>query len=209
MVVLCIGAGILNIVFNTINLDIFKFPLYFDTIMTVSMTLLAGPVYGAITGASTNIITNIIDFKYWGWTGNLFAICNIATALITWLFVRFFPHELSIGQKTYGTNFSSRRFETAMNRLIVLILLSFALCLAMSILGGLISTFMQYVRSFYEVEDPNPAAAKLGATLFHGELPLVLVQILSRIPVNIIDRLVTTFAGYIIARLLYFPKTST
>jgi len=98
-----------------------------------------------------------------------------------------------------------------MNKIIVLILLSFALCIAMSILGGLISTFIQTISA--STADETQLSALFGASMF-SEYPLVLMEILSRIPVNIIDRLIVAFCGFgialIINRLMIFllPKKS-
>jgi len=204
IIFLCIGGALLNVAFNEIN-SLIGFPLYFDTVFTVTLTLLTGPLYGSLTGALTNIIANTIDFEYWGWMGYLFAICNVATALITWLFVRLFPRELNLGRETSGAgfkdvsvaaNFPSRRLDVIISRLIVLILLSFVLCIAISILGGLLASFMRFMLTLSDVAAHNPASAKLGLTLFPQGLPVILVEILSRIPVNIIDRLITTFTGY-------------
>ena len=206
---LCIGGALLNVAFNEVN-SLIGFPLYIDTVFTVSLTLLAGPFWGALTGALTNIISNTIDLEYWGWTGYLFTICSVTTALITWLFVCIFPRELSLWRKTSSASFQdasvtttasfpSRRLDAVMNRVIVLVLLSFALCLTMSILGGLLSTFIKFVLTLSDVSAHNPSSAKLSHTMFPQNFPIILGEILSRIPVNIIDRLITSFAGYGIA----------
>ncbi|WP_461247713.1 hypothetical protein [Treponema sp. R6D11] len=172
-------------------------PLYLDTILTVSLTLASGLFWGLLTGALTNIIESTFYFS--GWEGYLFAICNMATALVTWLFIRFFPRELSLSNRPPETsqNPSSRRLAEAINLMIVLILLSFCLCLVISVLGGVIASFIQSI-------DPNLSVkqwstADLTATMFGQNIPAVLAEILSRIPVNIIDRLITAFAGYGIA----------
>jgi hypothetical protein len=87
------------------------------------------------------------------------------------------------------------------DRMIVLILLSFALCIAMSVLGGIIATFIQARASSQAAETAKTfSSAILRPIMFpQGSLPLALAEILSRIPINIIDRLITAFAGYGIA----------
>jgi predicted lipid-binding transport protein (Tim44 family) len=178
------------------------FPLFLDTVFTVTLTLTGGLFWGALTGALTNVIYN--TFFFWGWEGYLFALCNIATALVTWLFMRFFPREL--GQTPDASQptpspLKSRRFEMVADKVIVLILLSFGLCIAMSVLGGLISALIQIF---------NPSYAKepfVSAAMSDQNLPLILTEIMSRFPQNIIDRLITAFAGYGFALALHRIST--
>ena len=170
-------------------------PLYLDTVFTISVTMVSGLFWGCLCGALTNLITT--TFSFWG--AYLFALCSIATAVITWLFTRLFSRELYLGTETPGNTVTlkvkvrSRRLTTVMDRMIALILLSFALCLAMSILGGFIAGFIQIV---------NPSLTdKWGISvwtisMFSENLPIILREILSRIPINIVDRLVSVFAGF-------------
>ena len=207
MLLLCIAAALFNIAFNMLCL-LLDLPLYLDTILTVSITLLYGPLWGCLTGAFTNIIANTIYFDVHGWPSYLFALCNIATALITWLFVCFFRRELSFASLHHSKvpaaeafpGPESRRLDAAISRLIVLVFLAFALCLAMSILGGLISAFIQFLLTVQGDARLNPASTQLSSTLFKRQMPVVAVEILSRIPMNIIDRLITVFAAYGIAK---------
>ena len=95
----------------------------------------------------------------------------------------------------------SVRLSAVMDRLIVLTLLSFALCLVMSILGGCISVLVGFYKASvnpFNAESVNPAAVQ---TMFHGNIPILLNEILSRIPINIIDRLISAFAA-LVARCL-------
>jgi len=201
---LCIAGALLNI---AISRAAHGSPLlgilFLDTIITVSFTLLYGPVWGAITGALTNIISHTIES--WGWVNYLFTLCNIATALVTYLFMRIFPRELSLQrQKETRANFrilpKSRRLAFVIERVAVLILLSFALCIAMSVLGGLIAAFIQII---------NPShigASRLSPNDLYRMFPqgfsLILGEILVRIPINIVDRLISAFSGYGIALAL-------
>jgi uncharacterized membrane protein len=145
-----------------------------------------------------------------GWVVGLFIICNMATALVTWLFIRFFPRELnlSIGQtaetiaqtpepQRTSQGLTSRRLAEVINRMIILILLSFCLCLVISILGGIIAAFIQRIDP--ALSGKPYLTGDLTATMFGQNIPKALAEILSRIPVNIIDRLITAFAGFGIA----------
>ena len=195
--ILCVTGAFLNVGIHLLATGENLLPLYLDTIFTISVTLLVGPVWGCLTGALTNIIGHTNNF--WGWEGYLFALCNIATALVTWMFMRFFPQELSI-VRAQTENVKSRQLDKVMNLIFVLTLLSFALCLVISILGGLISVFIEILRNT-AVSEPvlNPASPPV---MFYNEIPLVLREILSRIPINIIDRLISAFAGFGVAKLV-------
>ena len=211
MFFLCIAGALLNIALNILCAK-FGIPLYLDTVLTVAITLAGSLFWGVLTGALTNLIGHTIQF--WGWEGYLFVLCNIATALITYLFIRLFPNELSrarwrdvsqqeTGQEIFGvpatnTFLHSLRLGRAIDRMMVLILFSFALCIAMSVLGGLLTVLVLILRNSAEL---NPASVLLSSTMFSQNLSPLLVEILSRIPINIIDRLITAFGGYGIAYL--------
>jgi len=218
--VLVLAGALLNLAFNVLARKAAGFPLYLDTILTVSLTLAGGLLWGLLTGLLTNAISFL--FYFYSWWGFLFVICNMATAAVTWLFVRFFPRELSLPEGPpaeaaaalgavpeapvgavapeapyKSPRLSSRRLAEIMNRMIVLILLSFCLCLVISVLGGVISACIQSANPALAGR-PDPSG-DLTATMFGRNIPLALAEILSRIPVNIVDRLITAFAGYGIA----------
>jgi len=199
MLFLCLTGALLNIAINKLFTagGIWILPLYLDTILTITATLLGGFFWGILTGALTNIIGHTINF--WGWEGYLFTLCSIATALITWVFIRQFPQEIKItndDKPQIVKTHNSQMFFRIINRIIVLILLSFTLCLAMSLLGGLISALIQIFGS--SPADELHLSALLGSTMF-PKMNVILMEILSRIPINIIDRLISVFAGYGIA----------
>jgi hypothetical protein len=141
---------------------------------------------------------------FWGWEGYLFILCNAATAVITFLFVRLFPRELNLTGKrdvpTLNLSRKSQLFDIVIDRIFVITLLSFSLCVAMSILGGFIASFIQLLRSSGNGQVANPASYRdLGLAMFRQGFPLILAEILTRIPINIIDRLISAFAGYGVA----------
>jgi hypothetical protein len=200
MLFLCLLGAFLNIIIGSAFSRWMGLPLYLDTILTVTVTLLCGVFWGVITGAFTNLIAATITFGAGGWEGYLFVLCNIATALVTWLFVHFFPRELNLGKITpEDTPFKSRTLSKVMDRMIVLALLSFGLCIAMSVLGGLIAAAIRSFRPAADSQAISPITSTLMPTMFGHNLPVILEEILSRIPVNIIDRLISVFAGYGIA----------
>jgi hypothetical protein len=202
LVFLCIIGILVNFLFNYLGPIMLHLPLFLDTVGTIAVTLIAGPVLGSIAGSLTTFIGDTINYSNWdpwGPDGYLFALCHIATALVTWLFMRLFPKELSLAGNPKQLS-NSGRLNAVMNRMVILILLSFALCIVISILGGLISYFIGVIRSS-SGEAANPAAVQsiFYVEMFHAETPPVLREILSRIPINIIDRLISAFAGFGIA----------
>ena len=86
-----------------------------------------------------------------------------------------------------------------MERIIVLILLSLTLCMAMSFMGGAITTFIQFLWISRGEAGLNPASVVLASLLYEQGLPVLQVEILTRIPINIADRLISAFMGYGIA----------
>lgn len=205
MSIISLGGVLLHVVLNRILFRFAPTPLYLDTIATVAVTLVGGVFWGGLTGALTNLVGHSMAF--WGWEGYLFALCNIVAACLSCLFVRLFPREMSLNLRKSapaGNPRRSQKLSVIMDRTVVLILFSFTLCLAMSVLGGLITVFIQILRyGRVEAGDPNPASVTLASTLFSRFLPVLLSEILARIPINIVDRLISVFAGYGIAALLY------
>jgi hypothetical protein len=156
-----------------------------------------------LTGLLTNPIVNI--FNLYGKANLLYALCNAATALVTFLFIRLFPGELRFGA---GKRVKTGEFEAVkdhsrpgplMNTLVVLLLLSFVMCVVISILGGLTAVLIQFI---WGNSNPGPELF-FKLALLRKTLPPVIVEILARIPLNIIDRLLSVFGGYGIAALLW------
>jgi len=199
MFLLCVFGTALNIFFNKIFAGSgIGLPLYMDTIFTITVTFIGGLFWGCLTGVLTNIIGHTMNF--WGWEGYLFSLCNILTALITWKFSRIFFSELTfISNKNENENtsfFKSRRLDNIMSKIFVLMLLSFILCFTISIMGGLIASFIEIIKT--------PQSVNLASQYsdFYSGLPFVLREIVSRIPINIIDRIISVFAGFGIAYVM-------
>jgi len=202
MFLLCVFGTALNVIFNRVFAGSgIGLPLYMDTVLTITVTFIGGLFWGCLTGVLTNIAGHTMSF--WGWEGYLFSLCNILTALITWKFTRLFLSELTfISNKNETENlrsasfFKSRRLDNIMSKIFVLMLLSFILCFAISIMGGLIASFIEIIKMPHS---ENPASQHSD---FYGRLPLVLREIVSRIPINIIDRIISVFAGFGIAYVI-------
>ena len=196
--ILSMTGAVLNIVFNIALTHYIELPLFLDTIFTVAVTLSCGLVWGIVCGAFTNIINSMIWFK--GWGGLLFALCSVAVACVTFIFMRLFPRELDLTKAALKTPFDiyeNSRIRKWMDKMIVLILLSFALCFAMSVLGGIIAALILSMPSSHSPD--ALVSTGFSVTMFSRNVPAALSETLIRIPINIIDRLISAFAGYGIA----------
>jgi uncharacterized protein YacL len=87
-----------------------------------------------------------------------------------------------------------------LNKITLLLLLSVIMCAVMSITGGLISWFISGILSNKSVKSVSPDVYfKMGLLL--NNVPALLSEILSRIPINIVDRIVSVFGAYELAAL--------
>jgi hypothetical protein len=199
MCVICFAGALLNIAIHKLC-TFTGIQLYMDTVFTVAVTLSCGLFWGAICGALTNLICYSVWF--WGWEAYLFALCNIATAFITWFFMRLFPVELSLVRTIPETiSFKSTMLSRVMDKAIALMFLALVLCFAMSIMGGIISAIIWGASSTYPYE--SSLLVWIGKTMFTENTPTVVREIAARIPVNMVDRIITAFAGFGIALLIH------
>jgi hypothetical protein len=202
---LCFAGALLNIATGRFFFVWLGIPLYMDTPFTIALTLYGGLPCGLITGALTNLIQHSLFFS--SWADYLFTLCNIASALVSALFMRFFPQELDpmrmkrpfLSEDKAESACGTALGTTAMNTIIVLTMLSFALCLVLSIIGGLVGVIITVLLAQSEYDAGPELLFKAGLSRKH--LSLAAIEIISRIPLNIIDRLIAAFAGYGIARL--------
>jgi hypothetical protein len=198
--ILCLLGAFINSALSYAVLYYFRLPLFCDTIMTVAVTFCAGLVPGVITGALTNIIMHRIFFLFASSGDYLFALCSIAIALVTALFMRFFPDiALNSDVKLEGggdrkTLVRERRIRRILDSCIALFILSIAQTLTASVAGGLIAALVTV--------DPAGPEMRLQYALFQSGYPAAAVEILSRIPVNMIDRPLSVFAGFGLAVLV-------
>jgi hypothetical protein len=192
---LCVFSALLNTLAAVALKTMLGMPLYLDTVFTAAAAFYGGLVPGLVTGLLTNLIINTVWFN--GWTDYFYAICNCMVALVTVLFVRFCPDELDLGREDLPLTRRSGRLSMALYRLTALFLLAFALVVAVSVSGGIIA---------FCIKALTPGSAgMMGPEVFYvlplseRAWPSLLVEITSRIPVNVLDRLLTAFCGYALA----------
>ncbi|MBO4728502.1 MAG: hypothetical protein J5631_08800 [Spirochaetaceae bacterium] len=174
--ILCI---VINFGFNHLAVFILHVPLFLDTIGTVTVTFLFGWIPGLICALATTTIESIIC-DYFLQLPMLYVICSFSAVLICQIFKNFiFNTDIIIVRISY------------------LFILSIAMCIIISVLGGIIDTicvtYSNY-KSYYPVASDffKPNFIKLG-------LSQLGTNIISRFPINIVDRLITSFIAYILA----------
>jgi hypothetical protein len=126
-----------------------------------------------------------------GFFSNVWVICMIVEILLIWLFYTKM-------KKREAVFFENPGLHTFTGVAVLLLVLAVIDCVVISVTGGIIDytlTVFSMPRSF-SPED----YFKLG--LLRNNMPLLVTTILSRIPINIVDRLIVIFGGYGIS-LLY------
>jgi hypothetical protein len=154
-----------------------------DTMFTVAFTFLGGLPCGIAVAVLTHLIAN--PLLSIGLPLYLYILCNVLAAVITAVFMRLFPQECSVASPVRRIIFE---------RVAILFILSLVLCLVMSLSGGIIGTV---IGTFFPLRDNHDAGTFIFRRMLERNgLPLFAVEVLCRIPVNIIDRLVSVFSTY-------------
>jgi hypothetical protein len=182
---------------NYLAIDWLKMPLYLDTVFTAAMCFAGGLLPGILTALFTFLL-NPLKYVYLlglpvetAWSAGFFVICVLVEVLL----VCFFHAKIRSREAVFLAKPSPHTFISVASRLLVLSALA---CIAVSISGGIIDffyTLSSAPRTFHP-ED----TFKLG--LLRNHVPLLATAILSRIPINIVDRFFVIFGGYCIS-LLY------
>ena len=197
IILLCISAAGANICLNILFIDVLKIPLFVDTVFTAAICFLAGLGPGLITA----LLAQIANFIH---KGSIvpFALCSFAEVLLICFLAPVFMQKHDSGKGPVKSRLHTARQEreiaSMVNIFAGLLLLYIVTCIAISILGGLIDFFyhdlMSYYKSYFSAED----AFKIG--LLRSGIPALAMNILSRIPVNIVDRFIVIFGGYFFSR---------
>ena len=185
---MCIIAAALNHVIHPLLVPGFRLPLFVDTVFTAAVTFYAGLIPGLVTA----LLTWVIGFTIKDDIVTPFIICSIAEVIIIFLLK---PYE--VNTRMLNKEKKHTIFIIILAKLMVLYV---AVCIAISILGGLVD----YV--FYTVL-PNSKPAFSAEDAFkewflESPFPVLPMNILSRLPVNLVDRFIVIFGGYFISRAL-------
>jgi len=182
---LCVIAAVINYFLSFFAIFELKIPLFIDTIFTAAVTFAAGLIPGLVTAFLTWVL---------GFAGTCepspFIICSIAEVfLIRWL-------KPSIELKLKRSN-NVRMFAENISVFARLMLLYIAASITISVLGGLVDyiyfTVLPHSKDHISAEDVYKAG------LQQNYYPILIINILSRLPVNLIDRFIVIFGGYFIS----------
>ena len=188
LILFCIAAEAINCLGVIIFTKTMHLPLFFDTIGTVVVVFFAGLVPGVLVALFFNILWVLLTAAVSGmpvypWD-MMYALCGIAITIVTWLFAR------------KKDNFRISRLIT----ILYLVLIALVSAFASSFMGGIIEGInrIRFANPVYE-----SAILDNFVRAFLGEnMGTFASCVISRIPITVVDRLICTFAGFGIYRLL-------
>jgi hypothetical protein len=198
LLILCVLVVKANYYLNVI-VRALKLPLFLDTVFTCALTFAAGLVPGLIAVALA-----AVDLAFRAGSVWLFGVCTLGEVLlIAFLKPRENPgrgQPARIGRGMRARPFlSGTAAASFISTFATLLLLYVASCITVSVLGGLVDFILYDVlaknKLYYSPED----TFKIG--FLHSDPPIVLTNIFSRIPINIVDRFITIFGGFSLSLL--------
>ncbi len=186
-VLLCLLAQAGNLLTSFLVADVCRLPLFFDTAFSVAVTFYAGFMPGVAVAASYNFLRiffiTLAGNRQTYPSEGLYFLCGVAIVVITWFFSRD------------KQNFRITWYITALYLVLIALLTAFA----SSIIGAGVETFNRI--HFHGMAYASPV--EYFVRTFLGENVGIFVSCaFARIPVTVLDRLCTTFAGYGIFLLL-------
>jgi hypothetical protein len=176
--------------------------LWLDTAFVITAVFSGGLEAGMLTSFFTTALSGVFHQLFLGrdyyWGSYIYGLCFAATALVAWLFSRSFPEECAslqiIRRRKPAPPFPSSRPASPLDRIIMLSLLSMSLWIVISVMGALISLFNYQV--LHAVSDDIAAENIFKLGLLQRGFGFAVSELLTRIPINIIDRPVSVFIGY-------------
>jgi len=192
---LCIFAVVGNLLLSNFCVYFMKFPLFLDTVFNVAVTFAVGLIPGLVTTMLSYSVIAVMNNSF-----SPFILCSIAEVIIVYCLKPAEPKKKNPGESLTRNASPEMKINTLVNVLAKLMVLYIACFLAISVLGGIIDFFFYGIWSnpklYFSAED----AFKIG--LLRSGIPLLAMDILSRIPVNLVDRFIVIFGGYFISRLI-------
>ena len=170
--------------FLTITL---RLPVFLDTIFTVVITFYAGLAPGLIVAALYNPIMTVVECTIHGteifYYDFFYALCGMLIALSTWTFSR--------NKKEFFFN----RTVTFLYLLIIVFVSSFLSSFCASALDTFIRPLFEKSSGFSTIDNFSTAFQKFKFGVF-------LSYLLPRIPITVLDRLICTFSGFGLYRVV-------
>jgi len=210
LIILGVTASIANNCIMWLS-QVFSLGLYLDIIFTIAVVFLAGLLPGIICAVLTTGIYSIFYYFVFGsvyhWTWYFYILCSITAVFIVLMFLRFFRSECEkvsffAEQNTDTVSVKHQFFIT----IIMLTVLSLVVSILISVTGGLISTVISITGKVIPEDVPPETWLRMG--FIRQGFGLLPSEILGRIPVNLIDKTISVFAGFGIAFLVkkFFEK---
>ena len=183
---LCILAALMNILITAFFRDFLGLPLYIDTVFNAAVAFAAGLIPGMVVA----VLGWLLPCLYYNHF-NFYVLCSIAEVLLICALKPAAPENPKFAPK--------EKIITSYTGLTAKLMLLYVVCaVSISVLGGIINyvsdVFLEIHLRYYSVED----TFKHG--LIMNNIPVLVVNILSRIQVNIVDRFIVIFGGYFISR---------
>jgi hypothetical protein len=191
LLLLCLLAMAANIALSQVVQSRLNLPLFLDTLFSAAITFSAG----LLPGIATTILPFVIfALRQQPPEPNFFVFCSIAEVFLIWIFHRRFKKSWTMSPAAKPAPYS---FIVAASSLLILALMD---CAMISILGGAIDTTVFMLFSRTKVLFSPEGTFRLG--LLRNGVPLLWANILSRFPINLVDRFIVIFGGYGVSLLI-------
>ncbi|MDR0312454.1 MAG: hypothetical protein LBI14_02530 [Treponema sp.] len=199
----CVLAAGANYLVHNIFVNLLRIPLFLDTVFSAAVSF----AFGLSPGLVTVLLTKAA-FVVGGGSFDPFILCSFAEVLLVCLLKPSRPGASAkspdASVKVPGTKMRTLALPeaalTSSASIFARLMLLYIVCsVAVSVLGGIIEfiyyTVLPNQKLYFSAED----TLKIG--LLESGIPPLAMNILSRIPVNLVDRFIVIFGGYFISQL--------
>lgn len=178
-------AGLFDGLFAYVVVEMFHIPLFLDTIGLLTITFTFGGIPGLLTALASQFFLE--------WIGGYLNI---------WIYIYVFCSFAAVGVVCIFKN-SIEKARSKLTVVIILFICSLVMCFAVSLTGGIINVIGDI---FEDTHGGNIQTDYFKISLFKMSFSSFAANVLSRVPVNIIDRPISTYAAFgcsiLIKRLL-------
>ena len=173
---LSIAFGIADYYVCDLVVYVLKFPIFCDMIFCLAMSFFAGPLWGIFVVISNHLFDMLVSHSFV--IEQMYMMSAFFGCLIAWFYKKY----------------CMREEETAFVVFARLLLLVLIMCVAMSVTGGIIS---RIVAALHDDGSEYTYQIEFLKLSFGGKLKYPLLDaILLRLPINLVDRFITVFAGW-------------
>ena len=181
----CIIAILMNILLSSFLINILGIPLFVDTVFTAAITFAFGFIPGIIVAVLSWFIPCILNMSF-----HFFILCSITEVILIYALKPKTPNIPIYASK--------ERIIASYTIIAAKLMLLYIICaITISVLGGIINFLPQFFlkthENYFSIEDTFKPA------LIMNNFPVLAVNILSRIPINIVDRFIVIFGGFFIS----------